>query len=110
MPQSVGMIGGKPSQALYFIGYTGDDVVFLDPHVTQHAVDLDELVDGRFDDASYHPETCSRMNFLVMDPSLAVVIIDETTHDSFILSHSFVSASHVRLGPNGRTWCSGFSK
>ena len=89
MPQSVGMIGGKPSQALYFIGYTGDDVVFLDPHVTQQTVDLDELVDGRFDDSSYHPETCSRMNFLVMDPSLAVVNIDETTHDSFILSNCF---------------------
>ena len=23
MPQSVGMIGGKPSQALYFIGHVG---------------------------------------------------------------------------------------
>ena len=76
MPMSIGVIGGKPSQALYFIGYTGDDVVFLDPHVTQNNVDLEpdsgqESVANN--DASYHSDSCSRMSFLNMDPSLAVV-------------------------------------
>lgn len=70
MPQSVGMIGGKPSQALYFIGYVGEEVVFLDPHVTQNFTDLDD--EEQFDDSSYHPETCWRINFQSMDPSLAL--------------------------------------
>lgn len=70
MPQSVGMIGGKPSQALYFIGYVGDDVVFLDPHVTQNFIDFED--EEQFSDETYHPETCSRINFQSMDPSLAL--------------------------------------
>jgi len=73
MPQSVGMIGGKPSQALYFIGYVGEEVVFLDPHVTQNATDMDESNIDQFDDTSYHCESSSRINFLNMDPSLALV-------------------------------------
>lgn len=69
MPQSIGMIGGKPSQALYFIGYVGDDVVFLDPHLTQNAIEFD---DEEFEDSSYHPTTSARISFHSMDPSLAV--------------------------------------
>merc|ERR1712071_178496 len=72
MPQSVRMIGGKPSQALYFIGHVGEEVVFLDPHVTQNATDMEESADGQFDDSSYHCDASSRINFLNMDPSLAL--------------------------------------
>jgi hypothetical protein len=50
--------------------FIGDDVVFLDPHLTQNAIDLDE---DEFDDSSYHPATCARISFQSMDPSLAVV-------------------------------------
>jgi hypothetical protein len=49
---------------------SGDDVVFLDPHLTQNAIDFDE---EEFDDSSYHPATCARISFQSMDPSLAVV-------------------------------------
>lgn len=50
----------------------GDDVVFLDPHLTQNTIDFDE---EEFDDSTYHTETCARINFQSMDPSLAVVIL-----------------------------------
>lgn len=86
LPHSVGMIGGKPSQALYFIGYTGDEVVFLDPHITQNAIDLDELSDETFDDSTYHASTCSRISFLNMDPSLALVGSALPTFHSLLLS------------------------
>ncbi|KAI8515222.1 Cysteine protease atg4a [Branchiostoma belcheri] len=38
--QTLGMIGGKPNHAHYFIGYVGNSLVYLDPHTTQPAVEL----------------------------------------------------------------------
>ena len=51
--------------------FVGDDVVFLDPHVTQNFIDFED--EEQFSDETYHPETCSRINFQSMDPSLALV-------------------------------------
>ncbi|CAH0749147.1 unnamed protein product [Diatraea saccharalis] len=36
-PQSIGVIGGKPNQALYLIGCVEDEVIYLDPHTTQRS-------------------------------------------------------------------------
>lgn len=36
-PQSIGVIGGKPNQALYLVGCVGDEVIYLDPHTTQRS-------------------------------------------------------------------------
>ena len=47
----------------------------MDPHLTQPTVDLDEQ---SVDDSSYHPQTCWRISFLNMDPSLAVVCVKRT--------------------------------
>lgn len=33
----VGLVGGKPSKSLYFVGHQGDNVFYLDPHVVQPA-------------------------------------------------------------------------
>ena len=46
LPQCVGMLGGGHSAAHYYVGTCGSDVLFLDPHTTQAAVDMS---DDRFD-------------------------------------------------------------
>jgi len=43
LPQSVGIVGGTPNHAHFFVGHVGDQLFFLDPHTTQPSVDLDEV-------------------------------------------------------------------
>jgi Peptidase family C54 len=37
-PHSIGIVGGRPSSSLYFVGFQGDNVLFLDPHETQQVL------------------------------------------------------------------------
>ena len=36
--QSVGIIGGKPNHAYYFLGCTDNELIYLDPHTTQQYI------------------------------------------------------------------------
>ncbi|KAJ8310684.1 hypothetical protein KUTeg_012549 [Tegillarca granosa] len=61
-PHTVGIIGGRPNHAHWFVGY-------IDPHTTQLTVNLDDKSPS---DNSYHcPYPCS-MNIMDLDPSIAV--------------------------------------
>ncbi|KAL1123767.1 hypothetical protein AAG570_001540 [Ranatra chinensis] len=81
--QSLGVIGGKPNHALYFIGCVGNDVIFLDPHTTQPIgiVESKEEDHERKTDASYHRNHASRLHLLHMDPSVAVGFFCRTESD-----------------------------
>lgn len=70
LPQSLGVIGGKPNSAHYFIGYVGEELIYLDPHTTQPAVEPCE--DGQVPDETYHCQhpPC-RMHICELDPSIA---------------------------------------
>nr|XP_055069842.1 cysteine protease ATG4B isoform X1 [Misgurnus anguillicaudatus] len=80
MPQSLGVIGGKPNSAHYFIGFVGDELIYLDPHTTQPAVDPSE--DVQFLDESYHCQhpPC-RMHICELDPSIAAGFFCQTEDD-----------------------------
>ena len=74
LPQSAGIIGGKPRHALYFIGYHGDNMLYLDPHTTQPAVSSSDT--GVVLDQSYHCTQPDRMSISDLDPSVALVTVD----------------------------------
>ena len=38
LPYSIGMIGGKPHEALYFLGRIKDNLIYLDPHYVQESI------------------------------------------------------------------------
>ncbi|XP_057217049.1 cysteine protease ATG4A [Triplophysa rosa] len=71
MPQSCGVLGGKPNLAYYFIGVIDDELIYLDPHTTQQAVESESGI--AVDDQSYHCQrTPHRMKITSLDPSVAL--------------------------------------
>ncbi|KAM9128034.1 cysteine protease ATG4B isoform 2-T2 [Pangshura tecta] len=80
MPQSLGVIGGKPNSAHYFIGYVGEELIYLDPHTTQPAMEPSD--NGCIPDESFHCQhpPC-RMSIAELDPSIAVGFFCNTEED-----------------------------
>ncbi|XP_067007161.2 cysteine protease ATG4B [Anabrus simplex] len=85
--QSLGVIGGKPNHALYFIGIVGDEVIYLDPHTTQPAglVEDKQHEHEKTVDESYHCEFASRSHILHMDPSVAACFLCRNEDDFDLL-------------------------
>jgi len=104
MESCIGMIGGKPKHSLYFIGYQGDKVIYLDPHFCQPTVNIytptsssiissssshsslsyDEsgtLDYELFDNSTFHCENPSKTPFTKLDPSLAIGFLCSTLDD-----------------------------
>ncbi|XP_053565864.1 cysteine protease ATG4B isoform X2 [Bombina bombina] len=71
LPQSLGVIGGRPNSAHYFIGFVGEELIYLDPHTTQPAVETSDC--SFVADESFHCQhpPC-RMHVSEIDPSIAV--------------------------------------
>ncbi|XP_019398550.1 PREDICTED: cysteine protease ATG4B isoform X3 [Crocodylus porosus] len=80
MSQSLGVIGGKPNSAHYFIGYVEEELIYLDPHTTQPAVEPSDS--GCIPDESFHCQhpPC-RMSIAELDPSIAVGFFCNTEED-----------------------------
>jgi cysteine protease ATG4 len=80
MKSSLGIIGGRPNQALYFFGYVGDEILYLDPHTCQRSgsVGNKETQTEIEIDETYHQKYAGRMAFTAMDPSIAVSFLCKT--------------------------------
>ena len=65
----VGIIGGKPKHALYFIGFQDEDLIHLDPHRLQDRVDT---LSPSFTPDSYYCPTPRKLQLGRVDPSCCV--------------------------------------
>eukprot|EP01119_Soliformovum_irregulare_P016135 TRINITY_DN4635_c0_g1_i1.p1 TRINITY_DN4635_c0_g1~~TRINITY_DN4635_c0_g1_i1.p1 ORF type:complete len:371 (-),score=62.91 TRINITY_DN4635_c0_g1_i1:27-1139(-) len=74
VPHSVGIVGGKPRSAMYFVGYQDDNVFYLDPHLVQPTVPMKTA----FQTETYHPTSALKMPFTQLDPSLSVGFFCDT--------------------------------
>lgn len=83
MKSSLGIIGGRPNQALYFFGYVGNDILYLDPHTCQRSgsVGSKETQAEIEIDETYHQRSAGRLAFTSMDPSIAVSFLCRTRED-----------------------------
>lgn len=71
LPQSCGIVGGKPNSAFYFVGLDMDQMIYLDPHVPRDAVNTESSGNISLDDVlSYHCDHIRRASISSLDPSL----------------------------------------
>ncbi|KAE9553678.1 hypothetical protein FO519_003126 [Halicephalobus sp. NKZ332] len=67
---SVGAIGGRPKHSVYFIGFHGDTLFHLDPHIAQKYLPLDSDEEKTW--KTFHCRKPTRMKVDDMDPSCAL--------------------------------------
>eukprot|EP01090_Pellita_catalonica_P022015 TRINITY_DN8404_c0_g1_i1.p1 TRINITY_DN8404_c0_g1~~TRINITY_DN8404_c0_g1_i1.p1 ORF type:complete len:450 (+),score=49.18 TRINITY_DN8404_c0_g1_i1:71-1420(+) len=73
LPQSVGIIGGKPQSSFYFVGCQDDRVFYFDPHVVNNSADaISRNGETFFPTDSYHTDIPQVMELAEIDPSMAV--------------------------------------
>ncbi|CAL8470403.1 g9945 [Coccomyxa elongata] len=65
-PQSTGIVGGRPSSSLYFIGFQHQHVLYMDPH------DVQEVASEAADLDTYFCSALRLMPIANIDPSLAI--------------------------------------
>ncbi|XP_003744760.1 cysteine protease ATG4D [Galendromus occidentalis] len=74
----LGIIGGKPRHSLYFVGFQGKKLVYLDPHYLQKTTDTSRL---NFSVNSFHCTTARKVSFSKLDPSATIGFYCKTRRD-----------------------------
>lgn len=74
LQQSSGIAGGKPCSSYYFLGCSGDDFIYLDPHSPQPHLD-------KIDVDSYHTTAYLKIPFSSLDPSMLIGITIKNIDD-----------------------------
>lgn len=102
LPQCVGLLGGKPNFALYFVGTThsehgesDDSLIFLDPHFVQQAVktpqDLKHMKETYFSGG----RSAKKISMHSLDPILGIGLLVRNKQDleqlKLVFSHGELS-------------------
>lgn len=89
LKQCVGIIGGKGSSSLFFVGYKREQLILLDPHNVQSAAQSRaELIEGL---SSYHCTSPRLLPFSKTEPSLTLAFYFRSLIE-FELFESLVSS------------------
>jgi len=108
----VGIIGGKPQASLFFFGYQGKDVIYLDPHYVQDALKANSTVTPKMLE-TYSCRTPLKMPLMDIDPSLAVGLLFSTKEKflQFTAQHKdFEKTGNPIMFEIGPVPCSKFAK
>ena len=85
---NVGIIGGRPKEAFYFVGLQGEFLIFLDPHVIKDAFGPD-IKDIRLNHLRCHEETAKKLHFTKLDPTMTFCFYLRT-HDDYRKFETFM--------------------
>jgi len=97
IPQSLGIIGGRPNASLYFVASQGQNLYYLDPHQTQPFVDMEN---GNFSTDSFSCNYLNKVDIASIDPSMALgfYCYDASDFDKLCNSITKVIANKDILG------------
>lgn len=84
-PLAVGLGGGRPKSSYYFFGYLGDELLYLDPHITRPAVRPEDVSTEEALN-SYRGDSAKRMPITAIDPCLVACFLlrHRSDYESFI--------------------------
>eukprot|EP00048_Salpingoeca_helianthica_P022970 m.21355 g.21355 ORF g.21355 m.21355 type:complete len:360 (-) comp8065_c0_seq1:24-1103(-) len=83
LPQCMGIMGGRPRHALYFIGFQDNTLVAMDPHLCRRTVNV---ADPAFPIESFHSHTVRRVSTRDIDPSMCLGFYCRTYSDLLVLT------------------------
>eukprot|EP00347_Sterkiella_histriomuscorum_P013464 403364614 len=100
--QCVGILGGKPNFALYFVGYQQDHMIFLDPHYVQQALTSDEqLKDQELKDTYQSQRSAKKIKMESLDPCIGVGFLIQNSKDLIAIERAFQSKIDSPAKNNG---------